>query len=95
MKVLKQHSINVEANKEFCDGCALGKAHLQSLGTRTNRPSTVVEQINADVCGPMTETSAGGTRYYFSFKNVYSKFCRVFFITTKLEVADCLRKFLK
>jgi len=27
MKVLKQHGINVEANKEFCDGCALGKAH--------------------------------------------------------------------
>jgi len=25
MKVLKQHGINVEANKEFCDGCALGK----------------------------------------------------------------------
>ena len=25
MKVLKQHGIDVEANKEFCDGCALGK----------------------------------------------------------------------
>jgi len=60
MKVLKQRGINVEANKEFCDGCALGKAHRRSLGTRTNRPSTVGEQINADVCGPMTETSAGG-----------------------------------
>jgi len=33
MKVLKQHDINVEANKEFCDGCALGKAHRQSFGT--------------------------------------------------------------
>ena len=27
MKVLKQHGTNVKANKEFCDGCALGKAH--------------------------------------------------------------------
>jgi len=35
MKVLKQHGINVEANKEFCDSCALGKAHRQSFGTRT------------------------------------------------------------
>jgi hypothetical protein len=33
MKVLKQHSINVEAGKAFCDGCALGKAHRQSFGT--------------------------------------------------------------
>jgi hypothetical protein len=37
MKVLKQHDISVEANKEFCGGCALGKAHRQSIGTRTSR----------------------------------------------------------
>jgi len=77
MKV--QHDINVKASKEFCDGCALGKAHRQSFGTRTNRPSTVGEQINADVCGPMTETSAGGARFYVCFKDDYSKFRRVFF----------------
>jgi len=84
----------VEANKEFCDGCALGKAYQQSLGTRTNRPSTDGEQINADVCGPMMEMSLGGARYYVCFKDDYSKFHRVF-ITTKVEVADCLRMFLK
>jgi len=36
MKVLKQHGINVEANKEFCDGCALRKANRQSFGNRTS-----------------------------------------------------------
>jgi len=36
IKVLKQHGINVEANKEFCDGCALGKAHRQSFRTQTS-----------------------------------------------------------
>jgi hypothetical protein len=71
MKVLKQHGTNVEANKEFCDGCALGKAYQQSLGTRTNRPSTVGEQVNADVCGPMMETSPGGAHYYVCFKDDY------------------------
>jgi hypothetical protein len=40
MKVLKQHDINVKANKEFCDWCALGKAHWQSFRTRTSRPNT-------------------------------------------------------
>ena len=95
MKVLKQHGINVEATKEFCDGCALGKAHRQSFRTWTTRPSKVGEQINTDVCGPMTEMSVGGARYYVCFKDNYSKFRRVFFITTKDEVADCLQKFLK
>jgi len=95
MRVLKQHGINVEANKEFCDGCALGKAHRQGFGTRTNRPSIVGKQINADVCGPVTERSVGGARYYVCFKDDYSKFRHVPFITTKSEVGHCLRKFLK
>jgi hypothetical protein len=34
MKVLKQHGIKVKATKEFCDGCALGKAHRQTFRTR-------------------------------------------------------------
>jgi hypothetical protein len=53
MKVLKQHGINLEANKKFCDGCALGKACRQRLGTRTNRQIIVGEHMNADVFGPM------------------------------------------
>jgi hypothetical protein len=56
MKVLKQHGINVKANKESCDGCVLGKAHRQSFGTRTIGPNIVGEQIHANVCGPMKET---------------------------------------
>lgn len=39
MKVLKQQGINVTANKELCDGCALGKVHRYSFGTRTSRLS--------------------------------------------------------
>ena len=95
MKVLKRHGINVEANKEFFDGCALGKARRQSFGTLTSRPSIFGEQINADACGTMTETSVGGVRYYVCFKDDYSKILHVFFINTKSEVADCLQKFLK
>ena len=89
LKVLKQHGINVEANKEFCDGCTVGKAHRQSFGTWTTRPSRVGDQINADVCGPMTERSVGGVPYYVCFKDDYSKFHHVS-ITTKSEVADYL-----
>ena len=83
MKVLKQHRNDAEANKEFCDGCALGKAHRQSFGSRTSRARAVGEQIKTDVCGPMTETSVGGARYYACFKNDYSKYRGLFFITKR------------
>jgi len=78
MKVLKQHGINVEVNKEFSDGCVLGKAHRHSFGTRTSRPSVGGKQINADVCGAMIETSVGGTRYYVCVKDDYSTYRRWF-----------------
>jgi transposase InsO family protein len=47
------------------------------------------------VCGPITETSVGGARYYVCFPDDYSKYRRVLFIATKSEVVDCLQKFLK
>jgi len=71
-----------------------GKSHRQSFGTQTSQPSTAGEQINADVCGTMTENSMGGARYYVCFKYDYSKLHRVF-ISTKGEVADFIREFLK
>jgi hypothetical protein len=48
MKVVEQHGIIVEANKNVCEGFALGMVH--SFETRTSRPSVVREDINADVC---------------------------------------------
>jgi hypothetical protein len=86
VKVLKQRGMNVEASAEFCDGCALGKAHRRSFGTWTTRPNVIGEQINADVCGPMIEISAGGACYYVCFKDDYSKYRRMFFLATKNEV---------
>ena len=57
MKVLKQRGINAAANTKFCNGCALEKEYGQSFGTRASRQSVFEEQINTDVCGPMTWTS--------------------------------------
>lgn len=72
----------------------LWEKHRQNFGTRTSRPNIVGEPINADVCGPETETSVGGTRCYAFFKDDYSKYHRLVF-TIKSEVAFCLWKFLQ
>jgi hypothetical protein len=52
MKELEQHRISVKTKKKVCDGCALGMVY--SFKNRTSRPSVVREDINADMCGPMT-----------------------------------------
>ena len=74
MRVFKQHDINVDANKEFCDSCALGKAHRQSFGTWTSQTSIAGEQINANVCGPMTERSMGGATIMCASKMIIQNF---------------------
>jgi len=43
----------------------------------------------------MTERSVGDAHYYVCFKDDYSNFHCLFLNTTKSEVADSLRKFLK
>jgi hypothetical protein len=43
----------------------------------------------------MAETSVGDAHYYVCFEDNYSKYRRVFFVTTKGEVVNHLRKFLK
>ena len=86
MKVLKQLGINVEAKKEFCDGCDLKKAHRQSFRTRTSRPSLVGEQINEDMCVCVCANDrniSGRCLLLRCFKDDYSKYRRVFFITTQ------------
>jgi len=51
--------------------------------TRTSRPNVVKEDINADVCGPVTGTLVGGAQYYLCFNDTYFTNSRCFFITTK------------
>lgn len=93
-EVLSKHGIQVNAKEEFCDGCMFGKQHRKSFGSRSNRPTKPGELIHADVCGPMEEKSVGGSRYFVSFKDDFSKFRRVFFISMKSEVTNCLKTFL-
>jgi hypothetical protein len=93
-EVLNKHGIKVSTEEEFCDGCMLGKQHRRSFGSRPNRPTEAGALIHADVCGPMQEKSLGGSRYFLSFKDDFTKFRRVFFINSKNEVPGCLKTFL-
>lgn len=93
-EVLSKHGINVCIKEAFCDGCMFGKQHRLSFRSRPNRPTDAGVLIHADLCGPMQEKSIGGSRYFLCFKDDFSKFRRVFFISEKSEVENCLKTFL-
>ena len=93
-KYLTKHNINYLKDNQFCEGCALGKQHRLSFGTRVNSVQKAGDLIHADTCGPMEEESFSGYRYFVCFKDDYSKYRHVYFLKKKSEVSEKLKQFI-
>ena len=76
----------------FCDACSLGKAHsmpFQKIIDCVNREPG--EFFHSDVCGPMSQESIGGARYFVTYKHDSSRFRQVFFVKHKSDVFETFR----
>jgi len=71
-----------DGDKFFCESCQLGKQHrlLFKSKRRDNRNIKIGEFIHTDVCGPMSEASVGGSRYFLLFKDDKSSFHHIYFM---------------
>lgn len=80
-------------DKFFCESCVIGKQTSNPFFScnlpRTSRP---LEAVHTDVCGPMSETTFIGQRYYVSFIDDYTHFCVIYLLKNKAEV---FKKFLE
>ncbi|CAB0004504.1 unnamed protein product [Nesidiocoris tenuis] len=48
----------------------------------------VLEIIHSDVCGPMRNTSPGGSKYFVTFTDEKTRYSRVYFLKNKNEVLE-------
>ena len=79
-----------------CEGCAMGKQHRQPFPKKSQHESTQpLEIIHSDVCGPMNVNSVGGSRYFVTFIDDYSRFTSVYFMKNKNEVLDKFKEFVE
>ena len=91
------HGMNLNSYEieKGCQGCAMGKQKRLPFpgktGTKTTKP---LELIHSDVCGPMSVPSVGGSRYFVSFIDDYSRYTTVHMMKNKSEVSDKLLKFV-
>lgn len=85
--------IEVGEVNEFCEGCVKRKIKSKHQGLREIRATEPGEQINADIVGPMSESSLG-LRYALILKDDYTKFRRIFCLKTKNETPNCIETFL-
>ena len=84
-------------NDDFdkCEPCILGKMKRSSIPKKSfSRSSKPLELIHSDVCGPLQTPSHGGSKYFVSFTDDYSRYSTVYFMKNKSEVLSKFKEFM-
>src|SRR4051794_30491239 len=88
--------INIDEKTElnFCEACIKGKQHRKSFPNLSmTRASEVLEIIHSDVCGPMSQTSIGGARYFVTFIDDKTRKTFAYPMKTKDETFEKFKDF--
>ncbi len=77
-----------------CTGCVLGKGHRAPIPKKSDtRAQKPLELVHSDVNGPLDITSLGGSRYFVTFIDDFSRWTSLFTMKTKSEVFECFKRF--
>ena len=77
------------AEKCVCEGCIMGKHHRTPFPKHSTRVTTKpLELIHSDVCGPMSVPSIGGSRYFISFIDNFSRYTVTYMMKKKSEALE-------
>lgn len=76
-----------------CISCALGKQHHKAYRLSTRRRAEEVGQrIHVDICGTVGVETISGSKYFVLFKDEFSNYRHIYFIKTKDQAYDSLKK---
>lgn len=89
-------SINPE-KLSYCISCNRGKMKNRSFKalTTTSRAGKRLELVHTDVCGPLRVPSDGGSVYFLTFIDDWSRMTFVYFLKQKSEVAESIKDFIE
>ena len=87
------NSVNDEKSS-VCEACIMGKQHRCPYPRGHAEHSTQpFEVVHSDVCGPMSVSSFGGSHYYVTFIDDYTRYNCVYFMKNKSEVLEKFKEF--
>ena len=90
--------INIDGSSQEdiqCNGCIMGKAHRSPIPKKSEtQTSQLLELVHSDVNGPFESQSHGGSRYFVTFINDYSRCTTIYTMRKKSETFTCFKKFL-
>jgi hypothetical protein len=79
--------------KVVCRGCVLGKNIKRPFPSSENRSKEILNLIHSYVCGPMPVKSLGGSHYYVTFIDDFSRKTWLYLLKTKDEVFSKFQEF--
>ncbi len=83
------------SSDEFkCVGCEQGKGHRAPIPKKvTNKTSQLLELVHSDVNGPIEVLSQGGSRYFVTFIDDFSRWTTVYTMKQKSETFESFKRF--
>ena len=73
-----------------------GKNHRQPFPKKSEREtSQPLELVHSDICGPMQVESVGGSKYFVTFIDDYSKYTTVYMISNRSEALEKFMEFVQ
>ncbi len=81
-------------NSNVCTGCVYGKAHRTAIPKKSEtRATKLLQLVHSDVNGPIEVPSLGGSRYFVTFIDDYSRWTTMYTMKQKSETFACFQKF--
>ena len=78
---------------DLCEHCIYGKQNRVSCSSKATREKMILELVHSDVFGPMSFLSLGGSRYYVSFIDEFSRMTWIYFLKKKSKVFERFLEF--
>ena len=85
-------------DRDRCDGCAKAKAHRNPFSVHmhpTKAPTHLMSCLSADVGGPVSVVSLGGSVYFLVLYVVWAEFVAVSFLATKGQAEERIKDFCR
>ena len=77
-----------------CEGCLMGKQNRLPFPKKSvSKSSKPLDLIHSDVCGPLSVSSMGGSRYFMTLIDDYSKYHTVYALKRKDEAFAKFKEF--
>jgi len=76
-EMVKDIDFTIKTDKFQCEICNQNKIHTQPFKPSKNRENGILNLIHSDICGPMNVESLGGSRYFVTFIDDFSRYTEI------------------